>query len=353
MKKYIGIILTVLLFISCGSGTVEGNPEYLTEKQITIEIESGTRMFFWDNEDGTVSVTYDHSNPMHVNINSGSSNDYYKGEIAIPSTITKDGRTLTVVGITESAFMNCAQLTKLSIPSTVRSIGKMAFYHCQLLEELNIPDGVSEIPDYCFSGCKALTTIQIAGSVKKLGTEAFAKCTELTRLRLPEGVTTIEANCFMSSGLTYISLPTSLTNLRSLAFNTCTKLKEISIPNNITTLEDSVFSGCSSLITAYLPETMTSLGVGSFAGCRSLIEMTIPASVRQIGKGCFCSVNSAGESNWKNLTLNIMATEPPILTASISNATARKRIVVPRGYRDAYLTAAYWNEFTQILETNY
>ena len=350
LRKSFWILFTAWIVIACSSDSVEGNTEYLTERMISVYVENTGQMFFWDNGDGTVAVTYDRRNPMHTN--SSTSNNYYKEEIVIPNVITVNDRTLTVTGITEYAFMNCTSLTHVVIPATVKSIGEMAFYNCQLLESVEIQGSLTEIPDYCFSGCKALRSLTVAGQVKRLGVEAFAKCSALTSLRVPDGVTTIDRNCFQSSGVNYVVLPETLTELRSLAFNSC-KLKEIGVPRQITALEDSVFFGCSSLLTAYLPETLTAIGKGTFGGCRSLIEMDIPASVKQIGEGCFCSVDANGKANMKSLILNVRATEPPVLKGSITNATEYSRIVVPKGYRVVYMNAPYWSEFTEVMERNY
>ncbi len=342
------------LFTSCsGSDSVEGNTEYFAENMISIYVEDCGLMYFWDNGDGTVSVTYDHSNPMHTNIKNGTTNSYYQGEVCIPSSIMVNGQSLTVVGITEYAFMNCTNLTKVVAPATVKSVGKMAFYNCSLLEDVDIEGSLTEIPDYCFSGCKTLRKLMVTGTVNRLGVGAFTKCSSLTDLRVPDGVTTIEENCFQSAGLNRVVLPETVIQLRKLAFNSCSKLKEIGVPKGITALEDSVFYGCSSLLTAYLPPTMTSIGVGSFAGCRSLMEMDIPVSIQQIGSKCFYSEDSNGNPNMKSLILNVMSITPPVLTGSITNATDYSRIVVPKGYRDVYMNAPYWNEFTQVMERNY
>lgn len=331
MRKIIFLFLTGLLLSSCSSDTVDGNPYYLTGNMLRVEIEQDVWMFFLDNGDGTASVTYDRSNPMHLNINEGSVNDYYKGVVTVPSTITVNEKTYEVVGITESAFMNCSKLTKIVIPASVKTIGTMAFYNCQALEEVIVQGGLEEIPDYCFGGCRSLKLLSVAGEVNRLGVEAFVRCSALEQLQMPKGVTVIDVRCF----------------------NSCTSLNEIAIPQSVTVLQDSVFYNCSKMLTAFLPETLKSIGTGTFAGCRSIIEVTIPASVESIGEGSFCSVNSDGVSNWKNLTLNIKATVPPKVTGSISNATSRKRIVVPVGCREAYMAAEYWNEFTQIMERNY
>ena len=130
-------------------------------------------------------------------------------------------------------------------------------------------------------------------------------------------------------------------------------MTDLKIPYRVTTLPDSTFYKCTSMVTAYLPETMTSLGTGAFAGCTGMVELTIPEALTDIGPYCFYSFDSKGDSNWKYLTLNVKWKQPPILKGSICNAYKWRRIVVPRGYRAAYLAADYWNEFTQVLERNY
>lgn len=279
MRKIIWLLLGAMMVISCSKDSVEGNPDYLATDLISVQVD-GQTMYFQDNHNGTVSVTYDRRNPM-VSSTSG----YYKGNVTIPSTITVDGQSMSVTGITESAFMGCTEMTSLSIPSSVKSIGRLAFYNCKLLTSLTIPQGVSAI-----------------GS-----------------------------NCFLN----------------------CTGMKSITIPESLTSLPDSAFFGCSSMVTAFLPETLTSLGASTFEGCRSMVELTLPQSVVNIGKNCFCSFDSDGESNWKNFTLNVKSTTPPVLQASIANAYNVRRIVVPLGHREAYLNAPYWNEFKQIMERNY
>lgn len=348
------MMLTALLVVSCSSESVEGNAEYLTADMIALEVEPGVKMFFLKNQNGTVSVTYDQRNPMHINIYSGTSNDYYKGALTIPATITVDGNSMTVEGITEAAFMNCTQLTRLTVPPTVKHIGRMAFYNCQQLLELNIPEGVAELPDYCFNGCKSLKQITMPSQMTKIGKDVFSKCTALESLTIPEGITELPDSCLAGcSGLKELSLPSTMQRMRRFSVSSCSKLKSIHIPEGMTELDDSVFFKCSGLLTVFLPETMTRLGIGAFAGCRSMVELTLPQSVTDIGAGCFCSVDDSGESNWKNFTLNVKADIPPVLKASISNAYARRRIVVPLGCREAYLAADYWNEFTQIMERNY
>ena len=370
-------LLGTLMVTACGSDSVEGNPYYLTGDMITIVTETGN-MYYLKNSDGTVSLTYNRSNPMHLSADNKATLTDYQGVITIPSSITAGDQTYPVTGITANAFQNNTLLTKVIIPDGITSIGEMAFYNCPLLTEVNIPEGVTALPDYCFSGCKALTTLTLPPHMTSISKTALKNCSRLTELHIPEGVTelpdsclyglsrmtvltlpegltTLGTNCLNGcSGLTKLTLPKSLTTIKRLAFTSCSKLTDIAIPEGVTALPDSVFVGCSALLTVYLPETMITLGPSAFAGCRSLIEMTLPAGLTTIGEKCFWSIDpKTGESNWKNFTLYVKWETPPTLSGSITNAYQRRRVVVPKGCRDAYLAADYWNEFTQIMEKNY
>lgn len=61
--------------------------------------------------------------------------------------------------------------------SDVSSIGKYAFLDCSNLTSISVPDGVTTIGYAAFSGCKGLTTLTIPESVTKIDQYAFSGCT--------------------------------------------------------------------------------------------------------------------------------------------------------------------------------
>lgn len=75
----------------------------------------------------------------------------YSGDIVIPSIVTFNGKEYTVVGIGESAFVNCAGMTSISLPSTLTYIKKEAFNVCLSLKEITIPQNVESIGYDVFS----------------------------------------------------------------------------------------------------------------------------------------------------------------------------------------------------------
>lgn len=57
-------------------------------------------------------------------------NSDVSGDIEIPRRVIYDSKTYTVTSIGEYAFMNCSDLTSVTIPNSVTSIGRCAFYNC-------------------------------------------------------------------------------------------------------------------------------------------------------------------------------------------------------------------------------
>ena len=70
-----------------------------------------------DDWNKTASVTY--------------SNNYeYSGTVTIPSEVTFEGMTYSVISIGEFAFSECSGLTAVEIPNSVTIIDRNAFEYC-------------------------------------------------------------------------------------------------------------------------------------------------------------------------------------------------------------------------------
>ncbi len=75
----------------------------------------------------------------------------YSGDITIPSTVTYGGKDYTVIGIGESAFVNCSGMSSISLPNTLTYIKKEAFNVCLGLKNITIPKNVESIGYNVFS----------------------------------------------------------------------------------------------------------------------------------------------------------------------------------------------------------
>ena len=115
-----------------------------------------------------------------------SSNNYLHMKAAlIPETFIWAGEEYTVVGIGESSFDRCYDITHFDIPNTVTEIAKDGFCSNHSLTHVVIGESVTKIGYGAFAFNYNLETLTIGSSVKTLGGEAFnydSKLQEVTCL---------------------------------------------------------------------------------------------------------------------------------------------------------------------------
>ena len=125
---------------------------------------------------------------------------------------------------------------------------------------IDIPEGVTIIPEYCFSRRSSLESITLPSTIKQIGKYAFWSCSALTSIDIPEGVTIIGYRCFDEcSSLESITLPSTIKEISEYAFAQCNKLKTISIPNGCERLEE--LGGFDSETRIFLPPSLRSIDV--------------------------------------------------------------------------------------------
>ena len=91
------------------------------------------------------------------------------GEYIIPDTI--EGYLVT--SIDKTAFANCSELTKITIPNSVISFGTSAFNGCSNLSDITLPEKLTTIPNGAFAACSKLSQIKIPISVNFIDQFAF------------------------------------------------------------------------------------------------------------------------------------------------------------------------------------
>lgn len=159
---------------------------------------------------------------------SGDMQDYGSAVENIPWNSRRNSiQTVTVregvTALSSSAFFNCRNLTKVSLPAGITEIPANAFASCSKLNELTLPDSVTTIGDAAFIRCTSLSQITFPAGLETVGSSAFTNCTSLTSLTLPVGVSFIG----------------------NRAFSSCGKLTSVSLPNTLTSLGDAIFAGTS------------------------------------------------------------------------------------------------------------
>lgn len=244
----------------------------------------------------------------------------YKGTMPDNTIIELNDGTLGIAG---NAFSSCTGLTSINIPNSVTNIGVGAFSGCRNLNTIIIPNGVTSIGGGTFNGCQALTSINIPEGVTCIGNFTYGGC----------------------SSLTSITIPNSVMQIGPYAFSDCSNLNSVTIPVGVSSIDISAFSGCTSLTSINIPNGVSSIGAYAFSSCSNLTTIKIPESVTEIGYRAFLTFSSS-LSAVKVGMRNPVAILPETFWDSAT-------LYVPYGCKEAYQSADYWKNFTEIIECNY
>lgn len=137
------------------------------------------------------------------------------------------------------------------------------------IKNIEFPRSLKTIEPFAFSGCTSLLLTNIEKtSLVAIKEWAFSKC----------------------SSLGYISLPSSLREIGSYAFEDC-GIKLLTIPENVNKIGDYAFVGCSELYQIKLPRSIIHVGKSIFENCRSLKYIIIPKG----SKDNYCQLMSEYE----------------------------------------------------------
>ena len=104
--------------------------------------------------------------------------------ITIPNSVTE---------IAGSAFWKCTGLTSIIIPNSVTRIESGTFSMCSGLTSVTIPESVTSIGSNAFTGCIGLTSVTIPEGVTSIDNSAFRNCSNLATISFPNSLTTIES----------------------------------------------------------------------------------------------------------------------------------------------------------------
>ena len=133
---------------------------------------------------------------------------------------------------------------------------------------------------YKNANCRSLQHFNIPSTVTSIGAFAFANISTLKEIDVPEGVVSIGYSCFSESGLTSISLPSTLRELSGTAFLNCTALESVELKGTETFYYDNSFYGCNSLKSLLIPGGTVVWDLGPM---ENLEQLTFGKDVKQIG----------------------------------------------------------------------
>lgn len=242
----------------------------------------------------------------------------WSGELDIPSEVKYNGETFTVTGMTNGAFNNCSELTKVRIPKTINHIvhgvltddpnitgqsnpeAMNPFYRSTALEVIEVDEdnpimssegGILYSKDktrlYAYPAGLRQETFIIPDRVTWIGMCAICHNRYLSSLTIPNSVTYCGSICDNCTNLKTVSLPENLTYISAYSFDNCKSLKSIEIPDGVTYMGESVFRYCSSLESIVLPDHVSFVGGLAFFECTSLETIKLSSSLSAIDNSMF------------------------------------------------------------------
>ena len=69
-----------------------------------------------------------------------------------------------------------------------------------------------------------------------------------------------------------------MTSIGFQAFDGCSGLTEVTIPSSVTSIGSNAFRGCSALTSVTIPDSVTSIESGAFYGCTSLMSISVDSN---------------------------------------------------------------------------
>lgn len=184
-------------------------------------------------------------------------------EITVPATVSYEGKTYRVTAIAAEAFYFNMKTTSITLPEGLETIGGSAFFFASGIKTLHIPDSVKTIGSMAFSGVSN-APLNIPASIEFIGDSAF-------------NMSGVVDGDFLE-GLTYLG---------EKAFFNCTGLTTISLPSTVETYGPNIFYGCKNVTYVELPQDMEKIPNGLLWNCTGLKRIYIPSSVKEIGNAAF------------------------------------------------------------------
>ena len=129
----------------------------------------------------------------------------------------------------------------LVIPNGTTTIDRNAYIDRADVTQVTLPSSLKTIGEWAFKGT-GLTSVTIPGNVTTIGNYAFLYCENLTSVTLSSGVKTIGDWAFARTGLTSLTIPASVTYIGWYSFACCRSLTKLVIENGNAQIGENAFT---------------------------------------------------------------------------------------------------------------
>lgn len=161
---------------------------------------------------------------------------------------------------------------------------------------------VTVIGAHAFRMCSGLTSVTLPTSLTKIDQYAFYNCTSMGNISIPSSVETIGKYAFKQcNAFTTITIPNTVTSLEDHAFDGCHNVTTLTIGTGITVLKANVFDYMENITTVNIPANITEINANAFSHCYKLATITGGANVETIGKAAFSDCRLLASASFANV----------------------------------------------------
>lgn len=266
----------------------------------------------------------------------------------------------TVEVTTASPAYAIAEVT--NIPATVKSIGSYSFANTDSLAEVELPEGLNSIgvAGFYYSG---ITKLTVPSTVALMDNASLAGCRRLKELTFADGPTEVligyfptmfgNRPMFVSSPIEKIEIGRNLNYLATAGYGYSpfwgdTLLTSVKFTNVPTVIGNNLFRDCKYLVNATVGNGVKNIGTAAFYGCAALDSVYLGNSVSKLNQDVFAQC--------ANVKKFYCAAEVPPTCATGALTAINKQnctLYVPQNGVTLYKDATQWKDFFNIEGYNF
>ena len=299
-------------------------------------------------------------------------------DIIFISNVAKATNQLTELdmsGVTElpqigkQAFSGLKSLSMVSLPASVNTIAERAFMDCVNLTSVTMPsNGLTTIEDRAFCNCTSLNTITLPATLGQLSHSAFNGCSNLQEYKVAAGseyLSSIYGVLYTMEDQTLLAypiargdeefvIPDGTTKIGEGAFKDVKTLKSIEFPASVTSISKNAFNGCENLSLLIIGDGVTQIGDYAFMDCSGLTSISMPRTLKSLGDGVFIRCCNITSIRCESVTPpSVRPNTSPFFSQDESICSLKTDVCelsIPKGSSAKYKASDLWNVFVNIDE---
>ncbi|MBO4569355.1 MAG: leucine-rich repeat domain-containing protein [Candidatus Methanomethylophilaceae archaeon] len=206
--------------------------------------------------------------------------------VAVPESVSNDGREYSVVSIGDKAFYGCKTVETVDL-GAVKAVGAKAFARCTGMSDVAMGGSLETIGPYAFYGCKALKTLEIPGEDVVVSKCAFYMCSGLESAYFTGSGASIGTKAFYDCRSLAVLDLSGVSEIGFKAFPYCNSLTELTICGTVSSVGEYAFYGCDSLASVVIEDGVAGLGRSVFSECKAIASLAVGSGLTDVGTNAF------------------------------------------------------------------